>query len=575
MKNQNASLDKELEIINNIRYLDFSGLDIFDIDIANKLLENENNLKYKESVKCLRDFMFFSPETFNQKYRHFGIKEEIIDALHNILMFLPIGTLRAKIASSILIEDRNKKYDKPELARIIVENFAHDFDKIFSQNYMQENNIYFTIDVAHKFRLFDELDIGNRIKQVFDEQLNDTINFKFTRLYQTLTIRLSIWNKDEHLKMIHRLYQIAIKRFSELKTMTDPPQAHVEKSIICNILETILFIINKIKKYKTKKYSYIQNKIHRKIVDMNLKFSDEIHDIGMSLEALLYALTIAKELNNKELEREINKKIQLLNEKILKTMKPKSIPLSQEQQDCIEQYEKDLDSLLVDKNKNLFEIFRYADYFYVNFDLLKDNGALARCLFPTIEYDGDSLISNIHSGQDDIFMDYKDNIVWYSCLCYILKTKLLQRFYPQKEYFYPLTYNSNIISEGYEELVARMLYCGIHNDYMDFLIYAGVSIEAILRNILEKNDCEAIINKRGQIQEYETLESMINTIRKKNLLEENEIKEIELLFCRNGFNLRNKIAHARLGENEFIGFGWLCDYLWCFMMRFFMDHYHK
>lgn len=118
-----------------------------------------------------------------------------------------------------------------------------------------------------------------------------------------------------------------------------------------------------------------------------------------------------------------------------------------------------------------------------------------------------------------------------------------------------------------------MLYCGIHNDYMDFLIYAGVSIEAILRNILEKNNCKIIINKKGQIQEYETLESIIETIWDKNLLKESEVREIELLFCKNGFNLRNKIAHARLKESEFIGLDWLYHYIWCFMMRIFISYY--
>lgn len=119
-----------------------------------------------------------------------------------------------------------------------------------------------------------------------------------------------------------------------------------------------------------------------------------------------------------------------------------------------------------------------------------------------------------------------------------------------------------------------MLYCGIHNDYMDFFIYAGVSIEAILRNILKQNDCENIINKGGT-QEYETLESMIKTIQDKRFLKENEIKEIELLFCKSGFNLRNKIAHARLKESEFMGLDWLCHYIWCFMMRIFISYYHK
>lgn len=575
MEQQNLDMNKYIDHIKNIQYLDFKDLENFyDFTKVFNLSKNENNSAYKESIECLYYFIIFNPDEFKPKYREFKLDEKIIYTLYEILDKLPKGTLKAKIASIILIESQNININKPKIAKIVIENFVYDFDKIFSQNYMQENNVFFALDLAYKFQLFDELDIAIKIKQVFNKQLNNTIDFKFTRLYQILTNRFYIWNKDEHLKILHRLYKIATKRIEELKTIIDIPQAQVEKNIICNILETILFIINKIK--KDKKCKYIQKELYNKIIHINLEFSNIACNAynGVALEALYYALTIAHKQNNKELITNINKKIQLLNEKILKTIKPISIPLSPEQQDCIEEYEKYLDDLLADENKSLFTIFMNAHCFKIDFDSLESPSVRISHLFPIIEYDSDNLISNIHEGQDDIFMDYRNCIMRYSCLCYILKTKLLQRFYPQKETFYPLVYNSNIIPKEYEELIARMLYCGIHNDYMDFFIYAGVSIEAILRNILKQNGCENIINKEDT-QEYETLESMIKTIQDKKYLKENETKEIKLLFCKSGFNLRNKIAHARLKESEFMGFSWLCDYLWCFMMRIFISYYHK
>lgn len=438
MENQNISLDKTLEIIKNIQYLDFNSLDIFDIDITRKLLENENNSKYKESAVFLQQFMFFSPDTFNQKHREFVKTMKLIsyiDALYSILEFLPKGTLKAKIASVILIESQNRNINKPEIAKIVVENFIYDFDKIFNQDYTQENNIFFAIDLGYKFQLFDKLNIAIKIKQIFNKRLDNTIDFKFTRLYQILTNRFYIWDKDEHLKILHRLYKIATKRIEELKTiMNNIPQARDEKNIICNILETILFIINEIK--KDKKCKYIQRNLYNKIIRINLEFSDIAcnTDNRVALEALQYALNIAHKQNNKELITNINKRMQSLQQKILKIMKPISIPLSSKQQDFIAKYKEYLDNLLTDKNKNLFTIFMNAYCFKVDFDSL-NSGSFIAFFFPIIEYDSDYLISNIHEGQDGIFMDYRNCIIWYSYLCYILKTKLLQKFYPQKKLF--------------------------------------------------------------------------------------------------------------------------------------------
>lgn len=51
-----------------------------------------------------------------------------------------------------------------------------------------------------------------------------------------------------------------------------------------------------------------------------------------------------------------------------------------------------------------------------------------------------------------------------------------------------------------------MLYAGMYKDYMDFFIYASVSIEAILRHIIGE-DVIKNNKKNQQIQEYETLEN--------------------------------------------------------------------
>lgn len=213
MEQQNLDMNKYIDHIKNIQYLDFKDLENFyDFTKVFNLSKNENNSAYKESIECLYYFIIFNPDEFKPKYREFKLDEKIIYTLYEILDKLPKGTLKAKIASIILIESQNININKPKIAKIVIENFVYDFDKIFSQNYMRENNVFFALDLAYKFQLFDELGIAIKIKQVFNKQLNNTIDFKFTRLYQILTNRFYIWNKDEHLKILHRLYKIATKR---------------------------------------------------------------------------------------------------------------------------------------------------------------------------------------------------------------------------------------------------------------------------------------------------------------------------------------------------------------------------
>ena len=66
---------------------------------------------------------------------------------------------------------------------------------------------------------------------------------------------------------------------------------------------------------------------------------------------------------------------------------------------------------------------------------------------------------------------------------------------------------------------------------------------------------------------------MIKEIKDKKYIDEKDIKEIELLFCRNGFNIRNEVAHSNFTEKDFSIRIFLCDYLWGFMMRFFIKYY--
>ncbi|AHK73672.1 hypothetical protein cco112_00700 [Campylobacter coli 2685] len=47
------------------------------------------------------------------------------------------------------------------------------------------------------------------------------------------------------------------------------------------------------------------------------------------------------------------------------------------------------------------------------------------------------------------------------------------------------------------------------------------------------------------------------------------------MFCKDGSNARNKIAHARFSQDAFDGYYRLADYMWIFLMVFFIKNHNK
>ncbi|MCV3429674.1 DUF4209 domain-containing protein, partial [Campylobacter lari] len=309
-----------------------------------------------------------------------------------------------------------------------------------------------------------------------------------------------------------------------------------------------------------------------KIVKMFLLIFSKIKSSDMKMGVLDSALKYAQKIKNKKQISKINLLIQKNNKKITFKFKPICFNIPKEIQEAIGRFENDVDSFL-NSNCNLFQCF-YGIYpcLKTNFKKIEEKNSIVDLLSCVMYFDSDNLRENIDNSG--LFRKYYNYITTSYPWINILKSKLLQRFYPNKEYFYYLTCDNNIIPKGYEEIIARMFCAGIHKDYMDFFVYASVSIEAILRHIIGediiKND-----KKNHQIQEYETLENLLDKIKKQNLLEEDTVKELRLLFCKDGFNIRNKIAHARFSQDIFNGHYMLADYMWCFLMNFFIRNYYK
>ena len=572
--------------IENITKLNFAGCD--DIVDFHKLITTltTNNPKCENGVICfLYCFIGYNPTYFPIKHKKDSCLDkgyeidnidEVIATLNDILPNIPNRTLKCKIATYVLIENCNGAIDKPNLANVIIENAICFMDKLFTaQSYELSYNLLFAIDLANKFGLDERFSLTRQIKEKVIKYLDDNesinMDFQFINFFKNIFLQFkNFWERDELNDIKNKLDKIAESKINQLDSIGNISQRQVKKMVICEIYGLVVIILEKYMG-ETKEIQAI----YKKIIDLNLKFADNIDDYGIKAEALQCALYFANKLKDKKQIKAVNKRIQGNNNEMLKNQQKRHIPLNIEQKNLLNQY-KDIVNAVVEKHNDLFAPFAicFNNFFKIDFSKLEQESNFRNALMGTIIFDHHGLIKNIDN-KDGIFVEYSYLLQWYSILTYELKDKLLKKFYPNKQYFLSLAYNNNIIPKGYEEIIARMFYAGMHNDNMDFLIYASVSIEGILRHILEKNDCGTIKNnkKNKHLQEYETLENMLETIQNEKLLDDDLIRELRLLFCREGFNIRNEVAHSKFSQDIFDGYSWLVNYMWCFMMNFFIKHY--
>lgn len=574
-------IDTIKQNIADINKLDFKDceniIDFNEIILALKA----NNPKYENGViGFLCYFMGYNHKYFSTKYKKDFFQNEIIIALNDILPNISNRILKCKIATCILIENCNDSIDKLNLANIIIENTMCFIDNLFINKSLElPYNLLFAIDLADKFNLNETFNfIKNQIKESITKYLDSgesiKIDFLFIDFIKSIILQFrDFWTLDELVAIKDKLNQIVESKINDLDSIGDIWQRQLDKMIICGIYGLIALIFEKYNVDIKEKQS-----LYQKIIDVNIKFAKNINgDYGIKAEALQYALYFANRLKDKKQKASINKMIQENNKKILQNQQVQHIPFNQEQKNSLEQY-KAFVNVTIEQHNNLFTPFVicFDNFFKIDFKILEQESEFRNALMGTIIFDHHSLIKNIDN-KDGIFVEYSYLLQWFSILAYELKDKLLKKFYPNKQYFFGMTYNNNIIPKGYEEIIARMLYAGMHNDNMDFFIYASVSIEAILRHILEKNNYGVIKNnkKNEQLQEYETLENMIDAIQTNKLLDESVIIELKLLFCRVGFNIRNEVAHSKFSQDYFDGYCWLVNYMWCFMMNFFIKYSNK
>ncbi|MGJ0113016.1 DUF4209 domain-containing protein [Campylobacter molothri] len=559
--------EKEYEVVNNLLNLDFNGCEnIFSFhELIKRIEQNENNIKYKNSINFLYYFYNYIPDCFKNKYKQAKLKKEYLKPLNDIIHHVKNPLLQLKLVTVLLLEYQD--VNKPDIAKLIVKNTILFLNKLFDKNaYELREGVLFACDLNYIFQLEEDLKYIEKLKDIINNYLyskeSKDMDFGFIRLFESLITRYKyFYNKDELNIIISKLYEIIEAKTNYINTINEDFSLQLHKNLICGIYG-ILVLIDQ----------HNKTNIYQKIIDINLLVANKIKDSAIKTDALAHALKFSNKTNNKKQISKINLLIQENNKNLISNFKPIEIDIPLKAQQLLENFKNEVDDYLKN-NSNLFScVLKFYPYFKTNFEKIECDDFIELFFPQTIRFDEDCLLENIDDSR--LFRNYNNHISASYLLINILKPKLLQKFYPSKEYFYSLTYDNNIIPKGYEEVIARMFYAGIHEDYMDFFIYASVSIEAILRHIIGEDIVKNNKNNQ-QIQEYETLEILLNKVKNQNLLEENIVKELRLLFCREGFNIRNKIAHARFSQDLFNGYYMLADYMWFFLMVFFIQNYYK
>ncbi|WP_161557023.1 DUF4209 domain-containing protein [Paenibacillus amylolyticus] len=125
------------------------------------------------------------------------------------------------------------------------------------------------------------------------------------------------------------------------------------------------------------------------------------------------------------------------------------------------------------------------------------------------------------------------------------------------------------------------LHAGFHGDFITSIHLLIPQFEHSLRLLLEHNDILATSFKPGGIQEEKNLNSILSIGELNNILGEDIVFDLQGLFIeRTGSNLRNRIAHGLMKDNEFfqsdVIYAWWIILKVCFLIKLnFIQSYNE
>ncbi|MBZ7944472.1 hypothetical protein H2259_00180 [Campylobacter sp. RM10532] len=440
--------EKEYEVVNNLLNLDFNGCEnIFSFhELIKRIEQNENNIKYKNSINFLYYFYNYIPDCFKNKYKQAKLKKEYLKPLNNIIHHVKNPLLQLKLVTVLLLEYQD--VNKPDIAKLIVKNTILFLNKLFDKNaYELREGVLFACDLNYIFQLEEDLKYIEKLKDIINNYLyskeSKDMDFGFIRLFESLITRYKyFYNKDELNIIISKLYEIIEAKTNYINTINEDFSLQLHKNLICGIYG-ILVLIDQ----------HNKTNIYQKIIDINLLVANKIKDSAIKTDALAHALKFSNKTNNKKQISKINLLIQENNKNLISNFKPIEIDIPLKAQQLLENFKNEVDDYLKN-NSNLFScVLKFYPYFKTNFEKIEGDDFIELFFPQTIRFDEDCLLENID--DSGLFRNYNNHISASYLLINILKPKLLQKFYPSKEYFYSLTYDNNIIPKGYEEVYSK------------------------------------------------------------------------------------------------------------------------
>ncbi|ENP8504892.1 DUF4209 domain-containing protein [Campylobacter jejuni] len=257
--------EKEYNIVNNLLNLDFNKCEnIFSFhELIKRIEQNENNIKYKNSINFLYYFYNYIPDCFKNKYKQARLKEEYLKLLNDILYNIKNPLLQLKLATVLLLE--YQKANKPDIAKLIVKNTILFLDKLFDKNaYRLKEGVLFALDLNYKFQLEEDLKYIEKLKCIINNYLyseeSKDMDFRFINLFNRLIIKYkNFYTKDELNAIISKLYEIIDIKTNYINAINEDNSLQSHKNFICGIYG-VLALIDQSNK----------TNIYQKIIDINL-----------------------------------------------------------------------------------------------------------------------------------------------------------------------------------------------------------------------------------------------------------------------------------------------------------------
>jgi len=152
--------------------------------------------------------------------------------------------------------------------------------------------------------------------------------------------------------------------------------------------------------------------------------------------------------------------------------------------------------------------------------------------------------------------------------------QILSEFRVTKEYLKQICYQSPIVPEGREYLMASALWGGFEHDFGNSIHLLTPQVEHLVRTTLKNKGVHTSNIDRSGIENENGLTTLLNHERAEEILGEDLLFELKAVFTDSvGPNLRNEVAHGLLDDRSSASTS--CVYGWWMVLRLVIRSLYK